>query len=367
MAEPVVAAKPAAKPAPKRDSKPAVPLVPTLDARTNGMTVRVYSGFPARPAVLTFDTIGVHVSGTKKPFGVPWSAVTDVRESRGQVLIRTAKARVALTVAIDGVTEPALAGPLARLLEHAREGTIDRSGSAALDFRNAADRLRDEFADEDDVFTPAVVGVVFLACAAVAVTLVPHLLAMGTAPAVPAGIFVLDSRLSPLDPRSLAIGLAAAALLTALIVRVADGKHTAAWARGTLRGWHRGGRPVTLLARRVLATFVQRPAISAAVLLLGAALALPSARTVVVFGDSGVRVVRELPFLDDDRPWGAVSEISAQPAPFDRHPSGVSVTVRFADGVSFTTLGHNLQGGTDKQFYDVARIWRDAAAGEGRH
>lgn len=357
---------PAAKPAAPA-AKAAAPLVPLLDARTNGMTVHVYSGFPSRPAVLSFDTIGVHVTGTKEPFGVPWSAVTDVRERRGQVLIRTATKRAALTVAIDGVTEPALAGPLARLLEHARAGTIDRSGSASLDFRNAADRLRDEFADEDDVFTPAVVGVVFLACAAVSVMLVPHLLALGTAPAVPAGIFVLDSRLSPLDPRSLATGLAAAALLASLIVRVAGGKHTVAWARGTLRGWHRGGRPVSLVARRILATIVQRPAISAAVLLLGAALALPSARTVVVFGDSGVRVVRELPFLDDERSWGAVSEISAQPAPLDRHPSGVAVTVRFTDGMSFTTLGHHLQGGTDKQFFDIARTWRDAAAGEGRH
>ncbi|HEX4745109.1 MAG TPA: hypothetical protein VFW12_10640, partial [Candidatus Limnocylindria bacterium] len=114
---------------------------------------------------------------------------------------------------------------------------------------------------------------------------------------------------------------------------------------------------------RVLAMVVDRPAISAAVLLMGVALALPSARAVVVFDGSGVRVVRELPFLDDARPWQAVAEISAIPAPLDRHPSGVAVVVRFADGASFTTLGHILHGGTDKQFFDVARTWRDAASG----
>ena len=37
------------------------------------------------------------------------------------------------------------------------------------------------------------------------------------------------------------------------------------------------------------------------------------------------------------------------------------VVVRFADGASITTLGHYLRGGTDKQFLDVARTWRDAA------
>lgn len=358
-----------AKPAPATPAARAAKVTPAPEPifpeRTNGITVEVFMGFPARPAVLTFDVFGVHVTG-KEPFGVPWTAVTDVREQRGHVVIKTAKRRVALAVAIDGITEPALAAPLARLLAEARGGTQDRSGSAALDFRNASDRLHDEFADEDDVFTPAMVAVVFLACAAAGVMLVPHLLALGTAPAVPSGIFVLDSRLSPFDPRSLATGLAAAAMLSSLILRVAGGKHTLAWARGTLRGWHKD-RPAALMARRLLAMIVHRPAISAAVLLLGAALALPSARTVVVFDGSGVRVVRELPFLDDERSWRAVADISAIPAPLDRHPSGVAVVVRFDDGASFTTLGHYLHGGTDKQFFDVARTWRDAAAGSGRN
>ncbi|HEX4744944.1 MAG TPA: hypothetical protein VFW12_09800, partial [Candidatus Limnocylindria bacterium] len=286
------------------------------------MKVPVFRGFPARPGELSFDVVGLHVTG-KEPFGVPWTAVTDVGERRGQVIVRTAAQRIVLAVTIDGVPEPELAKPLARLLAEARGGSLDRSGTAALDFSNAADRLRDEFADEDDVFTPAVVGLVFLACAAVCVLVVPHVLALGTAPAVPDGIFVVDSRLSPFDPRSLAAGLAAAAMLTSLIVRIAGGRHMLAWARGTLRGWHRG-RPVTLVARRVLAMVVDRPAISAAVLLMGVALALPSARAVVVFDGSGVRVVRELPFLDDARPWQAVAEISAIPAPLDRHPSGVA-------------------------------------------
>ena len=334
---------------------------PVLEERTNGISVPVFRGFPARPGVLTFDAVGLHVTG-KEPFGVPWTAVTDVRERRGQIDVRTATQRLALAVTIDGVPEPELGKPLARLLAEARGGSLDRSGTAALDFRNAADRLRDEFADEDDVFTPAVVALVFLACAAVCVMVLPHILAIGTAPAVPDGIFVVDSRLSPLDPRNLAAGLAAAAMLTSLIARIAGGRHMLAWARGTLRGWHRGHR-VTLVGRRLLAMVVDRPAVSAAVLLLGVALALPSARAVVVFDGSGVRVVRELPFLDDARPWQAVEEIRAVPAPLDRHPSGVAVVVRFADGVSFTTLGHYLHGGTDKQFFDLARTWRDAASG----
>jgi len=295
---------------------------------------------------------------------VLWSAVTHVGARRGQVLIRTSARRLVLAVAVDRIAEPALAGPLVQLLAEARGGSLDRSGTALLDFRNAADRLREEFLDEDDLFTPAVVGLVLAASAAVCVAMAPYMLALGASPAVPNGVFVLESPLSPLDPRSLLIGLAAAALLASLIVRVASGGQAVAWARGTLRGWHRG-RPVSLAARGVLATIVHRPAVSAAVLLLGVALALPAARTLVVFDSAGVRVVRELPFLDDERSWNAVADITAVPAPLDRHPSGVAVIVRFADGASISTLDSYVRGGTDKQLFDVARTWRTSATKRG--
>ena len=370
VSAPVVAAPvattpvPPAQPArPRPAAQPVAEAAPALPPRTNGITVPVFRGFPARSGVLTFDNVGLHVTG-KEPFGVPWTQIAALLVRRNQLVIRTAARAVVISVAIDGVMEPALARPLARVLEEARGGSLDRSGSAFLEFRNATDRLRDAFADEDDTFTPAVVGLVFLACVATAVMLVPHVVALGTAPAVPAGMYVLDSRLSPLDPRSLTIALAAAALLTSLMVRIAGGRHALAWARGTLRGWHRG-REVTGAARRALATIVHRPAIAAAVLLLGVTLSLPSARTVVVFGDHGVRLVREMPFLDDERPWGAVAEITAIPAPLDRHPSGVAVVVRFVDGASITTLGNYLQGGTDKQLFDMARGWRDSATAGG--
>lgn len=361
LSAPVVTAQPA-RPPPEAQ-RPVAQAAAVLPERTNGIAVAVFRGFPARRAVLTFDNIGLHVSG-KEPLGVPWTEIAPLRVRRGQLHIRTATRGVVISVAIDGVREPALARPLARVLEEARGGSLDRSGSAFLEFRNATDRLRDAFADEDDAFTPAVAGLVFLACAATVVMLVPHILALGTAPAVPQGMYVLDSRLSPLDPRSLTIALAAAALLSSLIVRIAGGRHALAWARGTLRGWHRG-RAATGVARHALATIVERPAIAAAVLLLGVTLSLPAARTVVVFGDHGVRMVRELPFLDDERPWGAVAEITAIPAPLDRHPSGVAVVVRFADGASITTLGNYLQGGTDKQLFDTARGWRASANAAG--
>lgn len=336
---------------------------PTLDARTDGIAVPVLCGFPPRLGVLTFDALGIHVTATE-PFGVPWGAVTQVSASRGEVHLRAGARRVVLSVAVDRISEPALAGPLVRLLEAARAGTFDRSGSAFLEFRNASDRLRDEFHDEDDLFTPVVLGLVLVASVAACVAMAPHILALGTAPAVVNGIFVLDSRLSPLDPRSLLTGLGAAAMLSSLIVRAASRGQAAAWARGTLRGWHRG-RAVSQVARGVLATIIHRPAIAAAVLLLGAALALPAARTLVVFDGSGVKVVRELPFLDEERSWRAVADISTIPAPFDRHPTGIAVVVRFADGLSITTLGHYLHGGTDKQLFDIARTWRDAAAERG--
>lgn len=344
-------------------SVPAATPLPTLEARTNGIAVPVFSGFPGRLGVLTFDTVGIHLTG-KKPFGAPWTAVTQLDVRRGQVRLRTKERALVLTVAVDRVAEPTLGGQLVRLLAEARRGSLDRSGSALLEFRNASDRLRDEFQDEDDLFTPAVIGVVLAATAVACVAMAPHMLALGASPAVLNGIFVIDSRISLFDPRSLLTGLAAAAMLASLIVRVASKGQAVVWARGTLRGWHRG-RPVPTLARLVLATVVARPAIAAAVLLLGATLALPSARTLVVVDGSGLKVVRELPFLDEERSWKAVAEITSVPAPLDRHPSGVAVVVRFADGASITTLGHYLRGGTDKQFLDVARTWRDAATERG--
>lgn len=361
----VAPARPAAPlpPAAQPSLAAAPPPEPILGARTNGIAVPVFSGFPARLGQLTFDTLGIHVT-SKEPFGVLWSAVTHVDARRGEVLIRTNARRLALTVAVDRVVEPALAGPLVRLLAEARGGSLERSGSALLEFRNAADRLREEFLDEDDLFTPGVIGLVLAASAATCVAVAPHILALGASPAVLNGVFVLDSPLSPLDPRSLLIGLAAAAMLTSLIVRVASRGQAVAWARGTLRGWHRG-RPVSLAARGVLATIIHRPAISAAVLLLGVALALPTARTLVVFDGAGVKVVRELPFLDEERSWRAVADISAVPAPLDRHPSGVAVVVLFADGASISTLDRYIRGGTDKQFFDVARTWRAAATERG--
>ena len=120
--------------------------------------------------MLTFDELGIHVTA-KEPLGVPWSAVTHVGARRGQVLIRAGARRLVLAVAVDRIAEPALAGPLVRLLAEARGGSLDRSGSAVLDFHNVADRLRDEFMDEDDLFTPAVVGLVLAASAAACVAM----------------------------------------------------------------------------------------------------------------------------------------------------------------------------------------------------
>ena len=318
-------------------------------------------GFPTRALELSLEQRGFRINA-KQPIEVPWSEVVDIRERRGHVAITTATRHFVFDVPIDGVAEPEVAGPLARVIQEASGGSLSPSGSAYLELQRAADLLRDRFHEEDDPLIPSLVGLAVGLSTAVFIMLLPVALLLVTRPAVPSGAFLIAPRLSSFDPRVVLIALGAAALLASLVVRLAIGRHGAVWARGTLRGWHVSRkRFLDAPVRRALAVFVQYPVLSAALLLGGLLSTLPSTRPHVIVDAAGVHVTGALPFFDEDRSWGTVTGIETIPAMLNRHYGGIAVVFHFANRAPVNTVDDHVWGGTDGQLFEFANLWRGAA------
>jgi hypothetical protein len=351
-AKPEVAKPEKVKPAPK----------PRFVLPPSGVLLRgpIVMGYPEQKLQITLEQLGFRIDG-KQPIDVAWTDVREVKPKRGRVIVRTKGRPVAFGIPVEGVAEPTLAGPLARVVKEASGGSLDLAGSAFLELQNATDSLRDHFHDEDDPLVPTVVGLVFTLAGLTFAALMPDALAIATRTPVAAGAYLLDYPLSGLDPRILAAAFAAAAMLSAGIVRVAMGKAATAWARGTLRGWHEGGRLPIALARHGLAAIVVNPAIAAAVLLVAIVTMLPSARAQTIIDGSGFHIMRALPFFDDDRGWISVKDMKTVPAPTMQHFEGVAIVFTFDDNSQISTLDAHLRGGTDKQLLTSATEWQRGA------
>jgi len=351
--EKVEAAKPEkVKPAPK----------PRFVLPPSGVLLRgpIVMGYPEQKLQITLEQLGFRINA-KEPIDVAWTDVREIKSRRGRVVVRTRGRPVAFGIPVEGVAEPTLAGPLARVVKEASGGSLDLAGSSFLELQNATDTLRDHFHDEDDPLVPTVVGLVFGLAGLTFTALMPDALAITTRTAVAAGAYLLDYPLAGFDPRILAAAFAAAAMLAAGIVRVAMGKAATAWARGTLRGWHEGARKPVDLLRRGLAAIVLNPSIAAAVLLAAIVTCLPSARAQTIIDESGFHIMRALPFFDDDRSWPSVKDMKTVPAPTLQHFEGIAVVFTFSDNSQVTTLDAHLRGGTDKQLLSSATEWRRQA------
>jgi hypothetical protein len=320
----------------------------------------IVMGYPEKKLQITLEQLGFRINATE-PIDVAWTAVRDIKARRGRVVVRTKGRPVAFGIPVEGVGEPTLAGPLSRVVTEASGGSLDLAGSAFLELQNATDSLRDHFHDEDDPLVPTVVGLVFTLAGLTFTALLPDALAIATRTPVAAGAYLLDSPLSGFDPRILAAAFAAGAMLAAGIVRVAMGKAATAWARGTLRGWHEGGRPGVALLRRGLAALVLNPAIAAAVLLAAIVTTLPSARVQTIIDESGLHLMREVLFFDDNRAWSTVTDMELVSAPTSQHFEGVAVVFKFENKSPISTLDAHLRGGTDKQLLASATEWRRQA------
>ena len=348
-AKPVVAKPEKVKPAPK----------PRFILPPSGVLLRgpIVVGYPEQKLQITLEQLGFRIN-SKEPIDVAWTDVRDIKTRRGRVVVRTKGRPVAFGIPVEGVAEPTLAGPLARVVKEASGGNLDLAGSSFLELQNATDSLRDRFHDEDDPLVPTVVGLVFGLAGLTFTALLPDALAIATRSPIAPGAYLLDYPLSGFDPRVLAAAFAAAAMVAAGIVRVAMGKAATAWARGTLRGWHEAGRKPVVLARRGLASIVLNPSIAAAVLLGAIVLSLPSLRVQTIIDQSGFHITTPIPFFDDNRPWSSVTDVTVVDAPTTQHFEGVAVVFTFKDKGPLSTLDGRLRGGSDRQLVTSAEKWR---------
>ncbi len=349
IAKPVVAKPEKVKPAPK----------PRFILPPSGVLLRgpIVMGYPEQKLQITLEQLGFRIN-SKEPIDVAWTHVRDIKTRRGRVVVRTKGRPVAFGIPVEGVAEPTLAGPLARVVKEASGGSLDLAGSSFLELQNATDSLRDHFHDEDDPLVPTVVGLVFGLAGLTFTAILPDALAIATRSAIAPGTYLLDYPLAGFDPRVLAAAFAAGAMLAAGIVRVAMGKAATGWARGTLRGWHEAGRRPVVLARRALAAIVLNPAIAAAVLLAGVVLTLPSLRVQTVIDESGFHMMTPFPLFDDNRAWSTVTDVTVIDAPTTQHFEGVAVVFTFKDKGPLSTLDGRLRGGSDRQLVTSAEKWR---------
>jgi len=352
----------AGKPAKVQVAKPEKvkpPPKPRFILPPSGVLLRgpIVMGYPEQKLQITLEQLGFRINA-KEPIDVAWTDVREIKSRRGRVVVRTKGRPVAFGIPVEGVAEPTLAGPLARVVKEASGGNLDLAGSSFLELQNATDSLRDHFHDEDDPLVPTVVGLVFGLAGLTFTAILPDALAIATRSPIGPGAFLLDYPLAGFDPRILAAAFAAAAMVAAGIVRVAMGKAATAWARGTLRGWHEAGRRPVVLARRGLAAIVLNPAISAAVLLAAVVLTLPSLRVQTVIDESGFHITTPIPFFDDNRSWSSVTDVQVVDAPTTQHFEGVAVVFTFKDKGPLSTLDGRLRGGSDRQLVSSAEKWR---------
>ena len=346
-------------PKPPKPAKVKPPPKPRFVLPPSGVLLRgpIVMGYPEQKLQITLEQLGFRIDG-KEPVDVAWTEVREIKPRRGRVVVRTKGRPVAFGIPVEGVAEPTLAGPLARVVKEASGGSLDLAGSAFLELQNATDSLRDHFHDEDDPLVPTVVGLVFVLAGLTFTAIFPDALAIATRSAIAPGAYLLDYPLAGIDPRILAAAFAAGAMLAAGIVRVAMGKAATAWARGTLRGWHETGRRPIVLARRLLAAIVVNPAIAAAVLLVAVVLTLPSLRVQTVIDESGFHIMTPFPLFDDNRAWSTVTDVKVIDAPTTQHFEGVAVVFTFKDKGPLSTLDGRLRGGSDRQLVTSAEKWR---------
>src|SRR5437870_5509449 len=151
-AKPVIAKPEKAKPVPK----------PRFILPPSGVLLRgpIVMGYPEQKLQITLEQLGFRINA-KEPIDVAWTDVRDIKTRRGRVVVRTKGRPVAFGIPVEGVAEPTIAGPLARVVKEASGGSLDLAGSSFLELQNATDSLRDHFHDEDDPLVPTVVGLVF--------------------------------------------------------------------------------------------------------------------------------------------------------------------------------------------------------------
>jgi hypothetical protein len=332
-------------------------------------------------ARMELSPMGFALVGLRTGTAYTWNEVKDIRASRGRVEIKTEADREkvvktkestttqpyvekltrALVISIDGATEPGFAPYIAKVMQDMKAQTFNYHATSWLEYENALERIRGEFAEHDDPFVPAVAGAlsgfIFLA----GLFILPEIVNLASDIKPPAGAFVVQPRYGWLDPRSFVMAVGLSALLTRLVLRLGLGSSALSWARGSVRGWHTSGPLPLRIATRELARLLLSTGFAAAALFLGFAAFAPTVASTLVIDSVGLREVVPLPLIGVDKKWPEVSDVQRSEGP--GRLEGIGVTVFFKDGRWVTTVDHDLSGGTDSQLFQKATAWWKGAAG----
>lgn len=261
---------------------------------------------------------------------------------------------------VDEVEEESLSAAFVAVLSEMRAGTFSFNTTAWHEYQNAIERLEHEFAYQDDHVLPVAAGGLWLALGVVSAIVVSIAMNVAAARSVPPGAFTLSHRIVAFDPRSVVAGLAMSALLTSVVLRLGLGRQATVWIRGAARGWHRDPVRARGWAVRQIGRVLLSSPSAAGVLLLALLAFWPSVATTVLIDQHGVRDEVLLPFVSLDEPWRNVMQIERVPTADDPNDRA-GVRIRFVDGRTVSTVGNDLGGGTEGQFYDVATRWWKAA------
>lgn len=304
-----------------------------------------------------------------------WAEVKDIKAHRGRVEITTEADRErvvktkestttqpyvekltrALVVSIDGATEPDFAPFVARVMQDMRAQTFNYHATSWLEYENALERLRSDFAEHDDQFVPAVAGALFAFIFVAGLAILPEIINLATDIRPPAGAFVIQPRYGWFDYRSAVMAVGLSALLTRLVLRLGLGPAALSWARGTVRSWQTKGPRALRFATRQLARLLLSTSGAAAALLLGLFAFAPTVGSTLVIDGVGVREVVPLPIVGIDKKWSEVTDVQRSAGP--GRLEGFGVTVIFSGGRWVTTVDHDLSGGSDGVLLQKATSW----------
>jgi hypothetical protein len=308
-----------------------------------------------------------------------WAEVKDIKANRGRVEITTESNRErvvktkestttepfvekltrALVVSIDGATEPEFAPYVAKVMQDMKGQTFNYHATSWLEYENALERLRSDFAEHDDQFVPAVAGALFAFIFIAGLAILPEIVNLGTDIRPAAGAFVIQPRYGWFDIRSAVMAIGLSALLTRLVLRLGLGPAALSWARGTVRGWQTKGPRAVRFATRQLARVLLSTTGAAAALLLGLLAFAPTVGSTLVIDSAGVREIAGLPIFGLDKKWSEVSAVEKSEGP--GRLEGFGVTIKFVDGRWVTTVDHDLSGGSDGVLLQKAKSWWDNA------
>ena len=332
---------------------------PVFVARPNAavrQAVRVRDGRRERDALCELDASGIRITGLAAPLFIAWPDARAISVDGGYVVVVSPAGSIAIGIALDSVTEPGLAPAFAAVLEAGRNGTLEPNTGALHELGLGIDRTLEIFGDADDPVVPLAVGAVVVFVGLVLLAALPTILELVAHLEPAPGAFALMPRIAFFDPRVIVAAFALSSALAVIVGQFALGPAAMAWARGTLRGWHRNASGLEATARLAIARLMLVSRVAGLIAGVAIVSLLPSAFARAVIDGDGIHEASGLPFLSSDHSWADVSDVVSLAVGFGERAEGFDTMLVFSDGERLSTRGRDLAGGTVRQIYDFARV-----------